>query len=753
MRWQVLLQAGIGVFALFGFAYVAVEPKIGPLVDELSEERARHQARVAVLEVERSWGRSRLALGRTLDMMIRSRTVADLGQSLPEDTRWELLEKELQKMIEPMGSDVKAVLVDGDGGTLVGAALLATATALNDARSGSLSTRVEMIGDEPMEVVAAPIVEEKGSRRAQSGKKHQPVASLEPMVVGALALARPLGRLRLSSWTVSLPTSSLVVILNGSEPVASLLSRDQLAAVRHDRLPPKLEVDQKHYVVAQTGLGSDRDPSLRVVALAPVHSVYNQGILDAVRLLVLALAGISFLLTAALILLVPNRPRRGTARLSTAEGRRDVPTGHQGAEWDNLPTGGSTSSPLMSGTQPRGGHDAPLPHPMYPPPTPMKMDTFGTYSGVPLGAAERLPSQQVDVPPTNTVDSVTDSFDALRGSTSTPYRGVPPPDHGSSDMGFRRPEARSAEVGFHRPGMRSEEMGFYHPEVRSAETGFHRPETPSGELGYYSPASGAPDVQGHSPRVRSSEFEGRPGVGAYRGRRSGPVPGEDNGRAPNRSRSDEGPAVLSDQERTAAASDMVGGLPDSPAAGSYSSSESMSFDALAQAALVSAPAMSHSEIDEDLPVPKGGLSPGMIAAQGLVHHGSVMAPSPRLEDNLPLPKEQAAHLYDLSPSSSTHTARSVRDTEGDHGPFSEKSSHPTDRTEAYDHGHYRQVFDAFVAAKTELGESTDGLTFERFGAKLKASEEGLIEQHGCRAVRFQVIRNEHTISLRPQLVR
>ena len=71
----------------------------------------------------------------------------------------------------------------------------------------------------------------------------------------------------------------------------------------------------------------------------------------------------------------------------------------------------------------------------------------------------------------------------------------------------------------------------------------------------------------------------------------------------------------------------------------------------------------------------------------------------------------------------------------------------------YDESHYRAVYNEFVASKANLGEAVDNITFEGFRSKLRNSEQQLLDRHGCRAVRFQVLVKDRTVSLRPQLVR
>lgn len=76
-----------------------------------------------------------------------------------------------------------------------------------------------------------------------------------------------------------------------------------------------------------------------------------------------------------------------------------------------------------------------------------------------------------------------------------------------------------------------------------------------------------------------------------------------------------------------------------------------------------------------------------------------------------------------------------------------------DEMAAFEDTHYRFVYDKFVGSKRDLGENVAAIHFEGFSAKLKTSEEKLIEKHGCKAVRFEVLVKGDKVSLRPQLVR
>lgn len=52
--------------------------------------------------------------------------------------------------------------------------------------------------------------------------------------------------------------------------------------------------------------------------------------------------------------------------------------------------------------------------------------------------------------------------------------------------------------------------------------------------------------------------------------------------------------------------------------------------------------------------------------------------------------------------------------------------------------HFHAVFDEFVAVRRKCGEPADGLTFEKFHARLQKNRDQLIEKFACKTVRFQV---------------
>jgi hypothetical protein len=52
--------------------------------------------------------------------------------------------------------------------------------------------------------------------------------------------------------------------------------------------------------------------------------------------------------------------------------------------------------------------------------------------------------------------------------------------------------------------------------------------------------------------------------------------------------------------------------------------------------------------------------------------------------------------------------------------------------------HFREVFDRFVALKKECGESTAGLTFDKFVVTLRKNRDAILSRHEAARVRFTV---------------
>jgi len=70
-----------------------------------------------------------------------------------------------------------------------------------------------------------------------------------------------------------------------------------------------------------------------------------------------------------------------------------------------------------------------------------------------------------------------------------------------------------------------------------------------------------------------------------------------------------------------------------------------------------------------------------------------------------------------------------------------------------DEGHFRDVFRDFLSIRAQCGEPSDGITYERFAAKLRKNRDQLIEKYNCRTVRFQVYVKEGKAALKATPVR
>ncbi|MFE8600761.1 MXAN_5187 family protein [Archangium violaceum] len=62
--------------------------------------------------------------------------------------------------------------------------------------------------------------------------------------------------------------------------------------------------------------------------------------------------------------------------------------------------------------------------------------------------------------------------------------------------------------------------------------------------------------------------------------------------------------------------------------------------------------------------------------------------------------------------------------------------------------HFQDVFREFVATRDQCGEPNDGLTYDKFVAKLRKNKEQLVQKYACKTVRFQVYVKEGKAALK-----
>jgi hypothetical protein len=67
--------------------------------------------------------------------------------------------------------------------------------------------------------------------------------------------------------------------------------------------------------------------------------------------------------------------------------------------------------------------------------------------------------------------------------------------------------------------------------------------------------------------------------------------------------------------------------------------------------------------------------------------------------------------------------------------------------------YFRQVYEDFVELKRKCGESTDGLTFDKFAVKLRQNRDQLVQKYSCKAVKFQVYVKDGKAALKATPVR
>jgi HAMP domain-containing protein len=67
--------------------------------------------------------------------------------------------------------------------------------------------------------------------------------------------------------------------------------------------------------------------------------------------------------------------------------------------------------------------------------------------------------------------------------------------------------------------------------------------------------------------------------------------------------------------------------------------------------------------------------------------------------------------------------------------------------------HFRHIFDDFIAKKRDCGESTVGLTRDKFLQKLRDNKASLVAKHNCRTVRFSVYVKDGKAALKATPVR
>jgi hypothetical protein len=70
-----------------------------------------------------------------------------------------------------------------------------------------------------------------------------------------------------------------------------------------------------------------------------------------------------------------------------------------------------------------------------------------------------------------------------------------------------------------------------------------------------------------------------------------------------------------------------------------------------------------------------------------------------------------------------------------------------------DESQWQAVFQEFLRAREQCGETVEGLTWDRFRQKLQKNKDSLVQKYACRTVRFQVYVKEGKAALKATPVR
>ncbi len=81
------------------------------------------------------------------------------------------------------------------------------------------------------------------------------------------------------------------------------------------------------------------------------------------------------------------------------------------------------------------------------------------------------------------------------------------------------------------------------------------------------------------------------------------------------------------------------------------------------------------------------------------------------------------------------------------------STNPANGAEDPDQTHFSQVFEAYVALRQKCGESTVGLSLEKFIAKLESNRQQIVAKHNCKTAQFTVYEKNGKAALRAVPVR
>jgi hypothetical protein len=668
MRWQLTMQLVVGLAALFGVGYLAIDHYVEPPGEILLQRTSSAEAASAASDAALEWEKMKSIAQRLARSAAENPILATLGSQFPSgEPRQKAIRSALEALVAQAGTDGQAVLTNTQGAVIASAGEsggLSKSAAVKDAALGATSVRFDLQEGQGRLVAAAPITAPGGSS-----------------VSGVIVIASPIDNQRLSHWT---GTASLVLAV-GKDVIATTLAGKKAAQAAAPDAGAVVDIDGEKYATSGRELVDDAGAVVRAIGVAKHDHLTLAGIKSRVQFMVLAFGAFSILLAVAVMMMSPLRPTVEVRSEQSIVTTTDlVPTKQADAERE--PDTFFDDSALF---------DSRIPPPVMPPsltpPQPMQRTLLPPQMPSPNAPLMRNdtkplpprknPSQDLQLPPRPTQS--THGTPAIE-PIPLPSRGGPPT--GGMQRPYPGPE----------PPMRNDLDAFGSPPSRA---------TPASA---FDAIAAAAMNTAPPPTVQPQDNPIDPHTDL-------PMPIE-HLQLPT-TRGDVGSPQFSRSARPA----QPKGWGNGGQAGDPWRNNAMPPGA--------SPMRQQATSSEDIPTMPSKSTPG---------HGALPAGQARLRapDGDPSGTPMASSRpYQATPSASQSGSIANRE--------------PV----AFDEEHYRVVYNEFVGSKARLGEAVDNITFEGFSSKLRSSEKELIDRHGCKAVRFQVLVKDRQVSLRPQLVR
>lgn len=703
MRWQLILQLTLGLGLLFGFGWYSSKSYVDGPARELVQRASAAEAAGVASNIAVEWDRTRNAHRNIAEAAAAGPVIGTLGQAVTNtEARTQAVKAALEGTLALVGGRGDAALINERGQSIastgeVGPELHHT-FAVKDALAGATSVRVENVGKATKLVGAAAI-------RGPDGA-----------IAGVLVLATTIDDQRALGWNGLAPIGTGVALATKDNLVASTVrdrrsGKPALAAFETN----PMVLDDASYTVVARDLSDDAGVGLRVYGLSRNDDL-GASLTKRVRFLVMVLGVLAILLSVVAVLLSPAK-EVAVATAATVNPATTMPP----LTDESVPTvvgqtmGFTPHPPVPMASQPMESFDPslsarPISNAVTKPP--MKTPEQAPVSPFSATLADTAFRAGIETLPMSSQSSErSEAFDEIANAIFAPPPQQQHPQHQQHQPQYpqqRRPDPLAMQMNDMGDAPMEQDLheDLPMPVEHMQLPGLREPVPPRG--------MGSPSfVRGTKSPVQPEKrgFSAQPVPQAQPQQQRGPMFGGSPNAVPLP------PSQQPVQNPQRSISSLENDPWKNPASG------------IANAQTQPMQQLPSSEPRKftttgDLPVPQS------LNANGARESMS----SPPLASSRPYTAPQPGGTP--LPMTGTPLPSTVRDVPM---PFDEE--------------HYRVVYNEFVGSKARLGEAVDNITFEGFSTKLRNSEKELIDRHGCRAVRFQVLVKDRQVSLRPQLVR